>query len=70
MDQLWFQKLFWNQDCYVVSNLLVEIAIYDFDLFHSTLLGIVICSTMIKRNNLEISQKKPDDEAELFADKS
>ena len=54
----------------MVSNLLVEIAIYDFDLFHSTLLGIVICSTMIKRNNLEISQQNPDDEAELFADKS
>ena len=54
----------------MVSNLLLEIAIYNIDLFHSTLLGIVICSTMIKRNNLQISQQNPDDEAELFADKS
>ena len=33
MVQLWFQKLFWNQGCDVVSNLVVEIAIYNFDLF-------------------------------------
>ena len=37
MVQSWFQKLFWNQDCDVVSNLVVEIAIYNFDLFHSAL---------------------------------
>ena len=40
MVQSWFQKLFWNQDCDVVSNLVVEIAIYNFDLFHSALLCI------------------------------
>ena len=39
MVQSWFQKLFWNQDCDVVSNLVVEIAIYNFDLFHSALLN-------------------------------
>ena len=39
MVQLWFQKLFWNQDCDVVSNLVVEIAIYNFDLFHTALFG-------------------------------
>ena len=39
MVQSWFQKLFWNQDCDVVSNLVVEIAIYNFDLFHYTLFG-------------------------------
>ena len=38
MAQSWFQKLFWNQDCDLVSNLLVEIAISNFDLFHSALL--------------------------------
>ena len=38
MVQSWFQKLFWNQDCDVVSNLVVEIAIYNFDLFHYTLM--------------------------------
>ena len=38
MVQSWFQKLFWNQDCDVVSNLVVEIAIYNFDLFHYTLI--------------------------------
>ena len=38
MVQLWFQKLFWNQGCDVVSNLVVEIAIYNFDLFHTALL--------------------------------
>ena len=27
--------LFWNQDCDVVSNLIVEIAIYHVDIFHS-----------------------------------
>ena len=32
MAQLWFQKLFWNQDCYVASNLLVKIAILIFPL--------------------------------------
>ena len=31
------QKLFWNQDCNVVSNLFVEITIYNFDLLHSAL---------------------------------
>ena len=41
MVQSQFQKLFWNQDCDVVSNLVVEIAIYNFDLFHSTLLHIL-----------------------------
>ena len=38
MVQSWFQKLFWNQDCYVVSNLLVGIATYNFELFHSALI--------------------------------
>ena len=33
MVQSWFQKLFWNQDCCVESNLHMEIAIYNFDLF-------------------------------------
>ena len=37
MVQLWFQKLFWNQGCGVVSNLFVEIAIYNFNLFHTAL---------------------------------
>ena len=46
-----------SQDCDVVSNLVDEIAIYNFDLFHSTPLGIVICSTMIKQNNLQITNK-------------
>ena len=40
MVQSRFQKLFWNQHFYMVSNLLVEIAIYNFDLFHSALLSI------------------------------
>ena len=39
MVQSWFQKLFWNQDCDVVSNLAVEIAIYNFDLFHTALIN-------------------------------
>ena len=38
MVRSWFQKLFWNQDYDVVSNLVVEIAIYNFDLFHCNLL--------------------------------
>ena len=38
MVQSWFQKLFWNQDCDVVSNLVVEIAIYNFDIFHTALM--------------------------------
>ena len=38
MVQSWFQKLFWNQDYDVVSNLVVEIAICNFDLFHSALM--------------------------------
>ena len=37
MVKSWLQKLFWNQDCDVVSNLDVEIAIYNFDLFHTAL---------------------------------
>ena len=37
MVQSWFQNLFWNQDCDVVSNLLAEIAIYNFEFFHSAL---------------------------------
>ena len=45
MVQSRFQKLFRNQDCDVVSNLLVEIAIYDFDLFHSLpLIGFQLAS--------------------------
>ena len=38
--KIWFQKLFWNQDCDVVNNLVVEVAIYNFDLFHCTLVGV------------------------------
>ena len=30
MVQSWFQKLFWNQDCDVVCNLVVEIEIFEF----------------------------------------
>jgi len=33
MVQSWFQKLFWNQDCDVVSNLVVEIENFNFCLF-------------------------------------
>ena len=40
MVQSWFQKLFWNLDCEVVRNLAVEIAIYNFDLFHSALMAM------------------------------
>ena len=43
MIQSWFQKLFWYQDCDVVSNLAVEIAIYNFDLFHTALI-LRICA--------------------------
>ena len=37
MVQSWYQKLFWNQGCDVVSNLVVEIEIYNFDLFYTVL---------------------------------
>ena len=33
MVQSWFQKVFWNQDCDVVGNLVVEIEILNFSLF-------------------------------------
>ena len=33
MVQSWFQKLFWNQDCDVVGNLVVENEIFNFYLF-------------------------------------
>ena len=33
MVQSWFRKLFWNQDCDVVGNLVVEIEIFNFCLF-------------------------------------
>ena len=39
MVQSWFQKRFWNQDYDVVSNLVVEHAINNFDLFYSALGG-------------------------------
>ena len=42
MVQSWFKKLFWNQGCDVVSNLVVEIAIYNFDLFHTALIYMPI----------------------------
>ena len=32
------EKVLWNKDCEVVSKLVVEIAIYNFDLFHYTLM--------------------------------
>ena len=35
MVQSWFQMLFWNKHCDVVSSLPVENAIYNLDLFHS-----------------------------------
>ena len=56
----------------MVGNLVVEIAIYDFDLFHSTQLGIVICRTLIRQKKFEkkANKQNPDHEAELFADKS
>ena len=37
MAQFWFQNLFWNQDFDAVSNLLAEIAIYNFEFLHSAL---------------------------------
>ena len=44
--QSWFKKLFWNRDCNVVSNLFVEITIYNFDLLHSALhIAYVILSS-------------------------
>ena len=48
MVQSWFQKLLWNQDWDVVSNLVVEIAIYNFDLFHSALKAMPDISRKIK----------------------
>ena len=38
MVQSWFQKLFWNQGCDAVLNLAVEFSIWNFYIFHSTLL--------------------------------
>ena len=38
MVQSWFQKLITNQGCNIDGNLLVEIAICNFDLFYSVLL--------------------------------
>ena len=46
MVQSWFQKQFWNQDCDVVRNLVVEIAIYNFDLFHCALLSMLTASPL------------------------
>ena len=37
MVKSWFQNLFWKPDFDVVSNLLAEIAIYNFEFFHSAL---------------------------------
>ena len=38
MVQSWFQKLFWNQGCDAVLNLAVEFWIWNFYLFHYTLI--------------------------------
>ena len=43
--------LFWNQDCDVVNNLLVEIAINNFDLFHYALNVLEFMYSVFFKNN-------------------
>ena len=52
MVQSWFQKLFWNQDCDVVGNLVVEIEIFNFCLFVCLLVCLYLTFCQFRKRKM------------------
>jgi len=52
MVQSWFRKLFWNQDCDVLGNLVVEIEIFNFCLFVCLLVCLYLTFCQFRKRKM------------------